>query len=49
VPAKTAERLAAEEGEALARALRPRVEERYGSALELWDALAGARSHSGVL
>jgi serine/threonine protein kinase len=41
-PAKDAEELASEAGEALARALRPRVEERYGSALELWDALNGS-------
>jgi serine/threonine protein kinase len=47
VPAKTAEKLASEEGEALARALRPRVEERYGSALELREALGGVRREDG--
>jgi serine/threonine protein kinase len=42
-PAKAAQTLASNYGEILARALRPKVADRYGSALELWEALSGAR------
>jgi serine/threonine protein kinase len=42
VPARDAERLATDHGEILARALRPRVADRFGSALEMWEALSSA-------
>jgi serine/threonine protein kinase len=42
-PARTAGTFASELGEILARALRPKVEDRFASVLELWDALSAAR------
>jgi serine/threonine protein kinase len=38
-PARDAEKLAPQAGQVLARALRPKVEDRFGTALEFWDAL----------
>jgi len=38
-PAKEAGELGSQAGQVLARALRPKVEDRFGTALELWDAL----------
>ena len=41
-PAKTAETVESDYGQALARALQPKVEDRFQSALELWRALGGS-------
>jgi serine/threonine protein kinase len=46
-PARNAERIESFHGQVLARALQPKVTDRFQSALELWNALSGSRPLAG--